>query len=175
MKKYIQSSFDLLSNIRFFNLSTHDPDADSVWSSTIFYIPKYNPLTLIWYSKQETRHSRELYNNPRVSGTIYSSRVLPDSSLDLAGSQFIGYARQIPDGQLQETYDYFFLKTYPDENIRKKKARPISDYQGNAPRRFYELEIQAWWVYDSDAWSQNQDDDRVQVPLSELLSSAKIQ
>ncbi|PHM74109.1 pyridoxamine 5'-phosphate oxidase family protein [Xenorhabdus kozodoii] len=173
MNKYIQSSFDLLSNIRFFNLSTHNPDADSVWSSTMFYIPKYNPLTLIWYSKQDTRHSQELRINPRVSGTIYRSRVLPESTLDLAGAQFLGYARQVPDEQLQETYDYFFLKTYPDENIRKKKARPISDYQGHAIRRFYALEVQAWWLYDSDAWSQHQDDERVQVSLSELLSPPK--
>ncbi|MCE1649501.1 pyridoxamine 5'-phosphate oxidase family protein, partial [Enterobacter hormaechei] len=85
MNKYVQSSFDLLSNIRFFNLSTHNPDADSVWSSTMFYIPQYNPLKLIWYSKQHTRHSQELKINPRVSGTIYSSQVLPDLSLDLAG------------------------------------------------------------------------------------------
>ncbi|MDX7998681.1 pyridoxamine 5'-phosphate oxidase family protein [Xenorhabdus sp. Reich] len=169
MNKHIQSSFNLLSNIRFFNLSTHDPDADSAWSSTLFYIPQYHPLKLIWYSKQNTRHSRELYINPRVSGTIYSSQVMPDSSLDLAGSQFMGYARQVPDEQLQETYDHFFLKTFPDENIRKKKARPISDYQGHAERRFYELEIQVWWVYDSDAWTLHKDDDRVQVPLSELL------
>ncbi|WP_340613888.1 hypothetical protein [Xenorhabdus thailandensis] len=32
MNKYIQSSFDLLSNIRIFNLSTHNPDEDSAWS-----------------------------------------------------------------------------------------------------------------------------------------------
>ncbi|MBC8946202.1 MULTISPECIES: hypothetical protein [Xenorhabdus] len=169
MNKYVQSSFDLLSNIRFFNLATNDPDAESVWSSTLFYIPKYNPLSLIWYSKQDTRHSQELCMNPCVSGTIYSSIAMPDSSLILAGSQFIGHAYQVPDDELQETYDYFFLKTYPDENIRKKKSRPISDYYGNAIRRFYELKIEAWWVYDSTLWSEHQDDARVPVPLSDLL------
>ncbi len=170
MKKYVQSSLDLLSHIRFFSLSTLNPDANSVWSSTLFYIPKYNPLTLIWYSKLDTRHSKALCINPCVSGTIYSSQSMPDSSLDLVGSQFIGQARQIPDDQIKATYDYFFLKTYPDPVIRKQKARPISDYEGHAIRRFYELKIEAWWVYDSDAWRQHQDDQRMQVPLSELRS-----
>ncbi|PHM59363.1 pyridoxamine 5'-phosphate oxidase family protein [Xenorhabdus sp. KK7.4] len=173
MNKYIQSSFDLLSNIRFFNLATHAPNAESAWSSTLFYIPKYNPLSLIWYSKQDTRHSQELLINPRVSGTIYSSITTPDSSLILAGSQFIGHARQVPDDELQETYDYFFLKTYPDENIRKKKSRPIADYHGNAIRRFYELKVEAWWVYDSTGWSERQDDARVSVSLNDLLYPPK--
>ncbi|MCC8380260.1 pyridoxamine 5'-phosphate oxidase family protein [Xenorhabdus sp. PB30.3] len=173
MNKYIQSSFDLLSNIRFFNLATHAPNAELAWSSTLFYIPKYNPLSLIWYSKQDTRHSQELLINPRVSGTIYSSITTPDSSLILAGSQFIGNARQVPDDELQETYDYFFLKTYPDENIRKKKSRPIADYHGNAIRRFYELKVEAWWVYDSTGWSERQDDARVSVSLNDLLYPPK--
>ncbi|MDR0217551.1 MAG: pyridoxamine 5'-phosphate oxidase family protein [Enterobacteriaceae bacterium] len=173
MNKYVQSSFDLLSNIRFFNMATHNSKEEFVWSSTLFYIPKYNsskdcPLSLLWYSKQETRHSHELHINPRVSGTIYSSQILPDSGLKLAGSQFIGHARQVPDEELQETYDYFFLKTYPDANIRKKKSRPIADYYGDAERRFYELKIEAWWVYDSTAWTDHQDDARVPVALDDL-------
>ncbi|PHM35669.1 pyridoxamine 5'-phosphate oxidase family protein [Xenorhabdus innexi] len=172
MNKHVKSSFDLLSNIRFFGLSTHDPNAGTVWSTTLFYIPKYNPLSLIWYSKQDTRHSQELHINPQVSGTIYSADItIPDSPPTLAGAQFIGQARQIPDEDLQETYDYFFLKTFPDEDTRQKNARPITDFYGSAIRRFYKVNIESWWVYDSARWSEHQDDARVSISLSDLFSS----
>ncbi|WP_340610125.1 pyridoxamine 5'-phosphate oxidase family protein [Xenorhabdus bharatensis] len=173
MNKYIQSSFDLLSNIRFFGLSTYDPDTKSTWSSTLFYIPKYNPLSLIWYSKQDTRHSQGVSINPQVSGTIYSSITMPDSSLVLAGSQFTGHAHQVPDSKLQETYDYFFLQTHPDEDIRKQKSPPISDFHGDAIRRFYEFNVEAWWVYDLTLWSEHQDDARISISLNDLLYPPK--
>ncbi|CBJ79317.1 hypothetical protein XBJ2_60017 [Xenorhabdus bovienii str. Jollieti] len=168
MNKYAKSSFDLLSNIRFFSLATHHPDSGSPWSASLLYVPRYDPLRLIWYSKLITRHSHEISINPLVSGSLYHNRVNPDTSLDLAGAQFIGQAHEIPDNELQETYDYYFNFLFPDENIRKKKARPLSEFHGHGRRRFYELDVQEWWVYDSELWHNQQDDGRVFVPLSEL-------
>ncbi|PHM33161.1 hypothetical protein [Xenorhabdus innexi] len=170
MNKNAQSSFTILSNIRFFCLATSHPETNAVWTAPLLYIPRYNPLRLIWYSKSETRHSRGLSVDPRASGSIFSGRLNQDVFEDVAGAQFSGLAREIAYTELQDTYDYYHSRVFPDPDIRKKNARHISEFYGLGTRRFYELEVEEWWLYAFDG-----DDGRIFVPLNELARPPKDQ
>ncbi|CDH34886.1 hypothetical protein [Xenorhabdus bovienii] len=164
MNKHAKISFYLLRNMRFFSLATKPHDLDSPWSASLLYIPKYDPLRLIWFSKLDARHSQAISINPHVSGSMFLRQVNPISPPDINGAQFIGRARAIPYDELQETYDDYYKQVFPNEDTRKQKALPIRQFYGRGPRRFYELKVREWWLFDSE----KQDDSRILVPLSEL-------
>lgn len=159
----IDRSEFLIENGRFVTLATQGPGG--AWASTVNYVPLRDPLRLLWYSLREAQHSENIHARPRVSGSIFMTG-LPGVGLD--GAQFAGTASAVHGKDLDHLSEFYYQRNFPDEETRENWRLPLSEFDGDGPRRFYVVEIDAWWLLDIDQWLVDKRDQRVAVPLPPL-------
>ncbi|RFU39941.1 pyridoxamine 5'-phosphate oxidase family protein [Actinomadura logoneensis] len=159
----VQRSHHLLANARFMTLAT--TDGDEPWASTVNFVALYRPLRLLYYSLHTARHSRNVANNPLVSGSIYMTG-LPGFGLD--GAQFTGHCLAVGPDQLAQVHRTYYELNFPDENTRREWLLPQSEFHGTGPRRFYMVQVRNWWLLDIDRWLVDKHDQRVEVPVQDL-------
>lgn len=163
-----ERSFSLLQSARFFTLASRSLDG-KVWASTVNYVPIFSPVRMIWCSMHAARHSENIRQYPQVSGSVFRTDLQGVSPLGLDGAQFTGISREVPDNESAETYDYFSRSNFPDESLRAEWMPPLSEFVGEGKRRFYELEINEWWLLDIDRWLETRQDQRIMVNLDTLI------
>ncbi|RDK03223.1 pyridoxamine 5'-phosphate oxidase family protein [Paraburkholderia lacunae] len=162
----IKRSQLLLRTGRFMTLATVSPDGEP-WASVVNYVPTGSPMKLTWYSMRDARHSINIEQNPLASGTIFRTD-LDASPLGLDGAQFAGACRTIPDSEVQSCHRQYYEKNFPDSTVRQQWMLPVSEFVGHGARRFYELTVAQWWLFDIDRWLEDKIDARIEVRVSAL-------
>ncbi|AZE47014.1 hypothetical protein C4K04_1322 [Pseudomonas chlororaphis] len=165
-----QRSRTLLSTARFMTLATASTRG-SPWASTINYVCLREPLKLIWYSSRDAVHSRNIADRAGISATVFRSDLGEISPIGLDGGQLVGECRAIVGAEVEEIHQHYYEQNFPDVLARQQWMLPIDQFQGEGVRRFYELSIERWWLFDIERWLQDKQDSRVEVPLSELSAA----
>ncbi|TCO59602.1 pyridoxamine 5'-phosphate oxidase family protein [Actinocrispum wychmicini] len=155
----------LIERGRFITLATHG--SDGVWASTVNFVPLRKPLRLLWYSQRRVRHSRNVAEAPAAAGTIFLTGLTTELGLD--GAQLTGTVRAVEDkDELAERAEFYYLRNFPDDQVRARWRLPLTEFRGAGHRRFYELTVTGWWLLDVDHWLATMNDQRVAVDLSAL-------
>lgn len=160
----------LLRTTRFVTLATLSGDGEP-WASTVNYVPLLDgPPRLIWYSMREARHSRNIDARPLTTGSLFRTDLGPSAPLGLDGLQFTGLARAVESNRIQEVRDHYYRLNFPDETLRRQWMLPEQQFNGDGPRRFYELTIRDWWLLDVERWLHDKVDQRIALPSPELFA-----
>ncbi|HVJ63575.1 MAG TPA: pyridoxamine 5'-phosphate oxidase family protein [Tahibacter sp.] len=165
----IERSRLLLDTARFVTLSTIDA-AGEPWASTVNYVARPAPLRLVWYSMREARHSVNIAAHPGVAASIFRTDLGEASPLGLDGAQLTGLCRAVPADELPDVSAHWYERNFPDPAVRADWMLPLTEFMGDGPRRFYELRVTGWWLFDFDRWQTDKVDSRIAVPLADLLA-----
>lgn len=103
---------EFLNTEHILNLSCHENNRIS-YSVSVFYVPGPEEGSLIYFSSENTHHSKLILQNPYVSGTIYhKTRIVQE----IRGIQFSGECHQVEDpDQIQhcrEIYGQLFPEVF---------------------------------------------------------------
>ncbi|MEV5650496.1 pyridoxamine 5'-phosphate oxidase family protein [Nocardia sp. NPDC052254] len=159
----------LLDRARFVTLATSGPSGP--WSSTVNYVVLADPLRLLWYSLREAQHSRNITVCPQVSGSLFLSGLTgteAPSGIPIDGAQFTGSCREVTAAELPAAHQYYYETNFPDPGVRADWMLPLAEFQGEGPRRFYRLDIDRWWLYDAQRWTEDKHDSRIEVRTADL-------
>lgn len=161
-----ERSCRLLTQGRFMTLATADDGIP--WASTVNFVALGAPLRLLYYSLVRARHSRNIELSAQVAGSVFMTG-LPGFGLD--GVQFTGECRTVDEPGLEKIHQLYYELNFPDTVTRTEWTLPLSEFQGDGPRRFYLVTVRELWLLDIDRWIADQHDQRVAVPLNILPSS----
>ncbi|WP_124376980.1 pyridoxamine 5'-phosphate oxidase family protein [Pseudomonas synxantha] len=155
----------LLCTTRFITLATASVQG-SPWASTVNYVYRRQTESLLWYSMSDSLHSQNIDHDPNISGSIFRTDLgtsAPPVGLD--GIQLSGFARSVPDDEIEVVYEEYYRTNFPDVLTRAQWALPLSDFKKNGKRSFYILTIQRLWLLDLERWSYDKNDQRIEVEL----------
>jgi len=62
---------------------------------------------------------------------------LPSDDVD--GIQFSAKVVQVPNNEILEVLPKYFAQSFPNEELRKKWFRPLSNFEGLMEQRFYRI------------------------------------
>ncbi|RIJ12855.1 pyridoxamine 5'-phosphate oxidase family protein [Pseudomonas sp. 91RF] len=164
-----QRSRMLLSSARFMTLATVTPRGEP-WASTVNYVCQAEPLKVIWYSSRDAMHSLNITSRADVSASVFRCDLGDASPIGLDGGQLFGECRVIVGAEVEEVHRHYYERNFPDVLARRQWMLPTEQFHGEGPRRFYELSIMSWWLFDIEQWLQDRRDRRIEVPLSDLIS-----
>lgn len=159
----------LLDRARFVTLATSGPAGP--WSSTVNYVVLYRPLRLVWYSLRDARHSVNIAGRSQVAGSIFRTGLTgadAPSGIPIDGAQFIGECHEVTADELPAYYDRYYESNFPDPAVRAEWLLPLDEFRTDGPRRFYRLDIDRWWLYDAQRWTQDKHDTRIEVPVAAI-------
>lgn len=157
----------LLQNTRFLTLATQGDDR-LPWASTVEHCVKLNPLRFIWFSSRQAKHSQNIQQNDRVSGSLFNHSLPEMIKFGLDGMQFTGIARELPEPECEKAFNEFYPQSPFDElPIPQTKIR-LDELSGNGHSRFYEIIVENLWMFDMKGWENKQESRRVTVPISLL-------
>jgi nitroimidazol reductase NimA-like FMN-containing flavoprotein (pyridoxamine 5'-phosphate oxidase superfamily) len=120
------------------------------WASPVYFAP-FGYRDLLWVSRPERRHSRNLAVRDAVSIVIF------DSSVPINGGQAVymaGVAREVSGDELEECVDAFSRRSVEHGG----GPFEVSDVRPPAPLRLYQATATEQWILDSG-------DNRVPVTL----------
>lgn len=157
----------LIENARFMTLATRGADGRA-WASTVNYVPLREPLRLLWYSLRRAQHSRNIETDPAVSASIFMTGL---AGLGLDGAQFTGEAHPVGPDELERLSTFYYERNFPDEEVRREWLLPLDEFRGSGPRRFYVVEVDAWWLLDIDQWLVDMNDQRIAVDLDAISAT----
>ncbi|WP_048243222.1 pyridoxamine 5'-phosphate oxidase family protein [Burkholderia cepacia] len=157
----------LLHTARFATLASVSVEGDP-WASVVNFVTISPPIRIIWYSLKEALHSRNLLHRPDVSGAIYRADLGDVSPLGLDGAQFTGKCRVIPDDEAEDIHRQYYCLNFPDATVRHAWMLPLDSFVGEGSRRFYEVAIEAWWLFDIDGWLKDKCDRRIPVAIETI-------
>ena len=127
----------IIASTDYMTLATADADG-LPWATPVWFAPD-EERALLWLSRAEARHSRNLRAQPRLSIVIFDSRVPSDQA---AAVYFDAVAEQVDDGI--ETYNAYSL-----EHGRGEWTR--ADISAPSPLRLYRAEITERWLLSAGA------------------------
>jgi hypothetical protein len=130
-------------------LGTAD-EAGRPWVSPVYFAP-FGYRDLLWVSRPERRHSRNIAVRDGVSIAIF------DSSVPIGTGQAVymtATAREVADGELEECIDVFSCRSLEHGG----GAFEVADALAPAPLRLYRATAIEQWVLDGG-------DNRVPVTL----------
>ena len=128
----------ILASNRYLTLATSGWSGKS-WASPLAYTIEPD-FSLLFYSARNSIHSTNISKRSRVAGAIFDSTE-PSDTVD--GLQFLGRAAEFSgnSAELSAAMDRYFRQSFPDAAVRAKWVRPVSDFEGRAPQRFYRIEL----------------------------------
>ncbi|WP_327118593.1 pyridoxamine 5'-phosphate oxidase family protein [Nocardia sp. NBC_01730] len=159
----------LLDRARFVTLATSGPAGP--WSSTVNYVVLHQPLRLLWYSLRDARHSMNIAGSPQVAGSIFLTGLTGSdapSGIPIDGAQFTGECREVTADELPAYYDRYYESNFPDPAVRAEWMLPLDEFHTDGPRRFYRLDIDRWWLYDAQRWTEDKHDTRIEVSVAAI-------
>ncbi|MFF4096485.1 pyridoxamine 5'-phosphate oxidase family protein [Streptomyces sp. NPDC001834] len=154
----------LIEQARFMTLATVGPDG--AWASTVNFVPLRGPLRLLWYSLRAARHSVNIEADGRLSASLFMTGI--DNELGLDGAQFTGTARAVGSDELTALSQWYYERNFADPQVREQWRLDRAEYEGHGPRRFYVVDVDAWWLFDLEGWLEDKNDRRIAVPLDRL-------
>ena len=132
-KKYLE---EILENVKQMVLCTCKNNKP--WSATVFFVFDKN-LNLYLFSRPARRHSKEIIENPSVSGAIAKEHKdgLGEPS---RGVQFEGRCKLVEKSELKDAY-----------NIYKKRFPQIIKFHPleNASKELYKIEVNNFVLFDT--------------------------
>ncbi|HHR6031325.1 TPA: pyridoxamine 5'-phosphate oxidase family protein [Providencia alcalifaciens] len=162
-----QRSLALLHTARFVTFATQCND-HSPWASTVEPRILLNPLRFIWFSCHQSQHSQNIRQNPQVSGSLFRYDLIEYPEIGLDGAQFIGHARELSDEECISAYSHYYQLTPFDDTQHLTDMIPLEQLQKNGHSRFYQVDIEQFWLVDIESWVTHKENRRVSVPLSYL-------
>lgn len=159
----------LLQNTRFLTLATQGND-QLPWASTVEHCVKLNPLRFIWFSSRQAKHSKNIQQNEKISGSLFNHSLPEMLKSGLDGMQFTGKARELTDAECEEALEEFYPQSPFDEISPSFTQVNLNALRSNGHSRFYEMTVDHLWMFDIKSWGDKQESRRVTVPIS-LLSN----
>lgn len=157
----VRDAAQLLANSRYLSLGTTNKEIP--WVAPVAYVvgPK---LELLFYSATDSRHACDLATNPIVAGAIFDSSA---PSATVRGLQFQAQTSMVEPAQLPAMIEHYFQSSFPNAEERARWQRGPEAFSGDAPQRFYQLEMTQLYITDP---ASTLIDKRLAVDLPELRS-----
>ena len=113
---------------------------DRPWCCTLFFAvdDQYN---LYWISRPESRHSREIADNPSVAGAIARPQTYDDKDR-LCGLQFEGTAREVTDTEEIRRLAHAYAARYNRDTVGEDIAN------GSIPHHLYQIKPTLFQLFD---------------------------
>lgn len=108
------------------------------WAAPVAYTVEPD-FAFVFYTALEAKHTRHLIDNPIVGGAIYNSTLSSNLAI---GVQFQGHCTEVPAEQLKPLMERYFRLSFPDLEDRAQWNRPVEDFVGEAPQRFFRIRLQ---------------------------------
>ena len=153
-----EKALSIIRSNRYMTLATSANG--ETWAAPLAYVLD-DRFRFIWYSATAARHSQHIKSNPNSAIAIFDSTLC---SNDADGVQISGIAGEISEGELPEIMELYFKASFPDPEERAKWERPVSDFTGSAPQRFYCFQPVHSWKLDTENTSVDQ---RVEFQLAD--------
>lgn len=131
-----RTTADVILVNRYLTMATADADGSS-WASPLAYVVDGSG-DLVYYSATDSRHSRDIAVRPVVACAIFDSS-RPSDEAD--GVQLVGEVSEVGELELPVVMRLYFERSFPDAVVRARWLRPISDFMGDSPQRFYRIRI----------------------------------
>ncbi len=134
VKNYVQ---EILGNVKQMVLSTSHNSKP--WSATLLFAFDKN-LNLYFFSTEDRRHSKEIAQNPNVSGAIAREHTKGLSEDSHRGIQFEGLCKLVTQKEVKDAYE-LFTKRFPQ----------IVEYHSleDATKELYKIKISKFVLFDT--------------------------
>lgn len=157
----IQRTYDIIANNRYLSLAT--TDGNHPWIAPIAYVADRD-YSLYFYSAITSKHITDIARKPTVACAIFDST---KSSDDADGIQMIAAIKEVPVPDLLRVMELYFRLSFPDPDARARWMRPVEDFCGDAPQRFYQLIPTNVYIPDLDVTGIDQ---RLEIDIDKLTS-----
>src|SRR3989338_5645636 len=134
IKKYIE---EILASVKQMVLCTCKNNKP--WSATVLFVADKD-LNLYFFSTPNRRHSKEISENPFVSGAIAREHTKGLAEQSHRGIQFEGECRLVKSGEVKEAYT-LFKKIFPGIG----KYHSIED----ATKEMYKIKVKSFVLFDT--------------------------
>ena len=138
-------------------------DENGVWVNPVWFAVD-DSFNVYFISKPDSRHMKNIEKDKSVSIAIYRTNY--GYTDDKIGIQLQGDAVILSDTDVDEAYDIYYGRKYPD--IRKnKRGKEVDDYKGkNAEWKFVKITPTNLYYFDMRFF----DEERQTVPLGQLTA-----
>lgn len=158
-RRFLDRAVRLVRNNRYLTLATCGDGRP--WAAPINYVLGPGPY-LHFYSARTALHSRHVVDTPEVACAIFDSTAVGE---DVDGMQFTATCAEVTGASLPELTEHYFTTNFPPGEIRDWWYRPPSEFEGDAPWRFYRLDFTEVYLIDLDTFEETRIDSRVLVDV----------
>nr|WP_237535569.1 pyridoxamine 5'-phosphate oxidase family protein [Streptomyces sp. SID3343] len=134
----------VLRSVRYLTLGTASRDGAS-WMTPLAHAWDHQDA-FYWMSAIDSRHSRNIEENPTVSVLVYDLGAV-GADQALFGS---GTARMLDGEETAHGCATYYERRYPDPAVRAQRSRPPGDFRGTSPNRLYRADIDAYSLLHPD-------------------------
>ena len=134
---------EILGNVKQMVLSTSKNNKP--WSATVLFASDKN-LNLYFFSTPDRRHSKEIAENPNVSGAIAREHTKALKEQSHRGVQFEGECSLVKPAEVEEAYTLF-----------KKRFPEIVEFHTleDAPKELYKIKVKNFVLFDTLNFPEN--------------------
>lgn len=134
---------EILSTVKQMVISTCKDNKS--WSATVLFAFDDN-LNLYFFSAENRRHSREISENPSVSGAISREHTKGLKEPSHRGVQFQGECKLAKADEVKNAYNLF-----------KKRFPEITEFHKieDAPKELYKIEVSNFVLFDTQNFPKN--------------------
>ena len=126
---------EILSNIRYVTIASVSSEAEP-WGTPVLAVfdDQYN---CYWTSLNNTQHSKNIQENPRVYLTCFDSTVLPGEG---GGVYVQAQAGEMTDPvEISHAAELLYAR-------KNKAVRKAEEFLGDSPKRMYKAAPQKFWI-----------------------------
>lgn len=145
MKSKEHIAREIITGNRYLSLAT--TDKQTPWCSPLAYVVEAD-YSLIYYSAVNSVHSQNIAQDPFIAAAIFDSHAASDTA---DGIQLSGIVETVKEPDLKAVMNLYFEKSFPDVAVRIKWLRPVADFMGLAPQRFYRIKPQRMFKLDPNS------------------------
>ena len=140
IKKHIE---EILGGVKQMVLSTSKDNKP--WSATVLFASDKN-LNLYFFSTKNRRHSKEISENPCVSGAIAREHTKGLAEESHRGAQFEGSCKLVTQEEVKDAYELF-----------KKRFPEIVEYHTleDATKELYKIKVSNFVLFDTLNFPEN--------------------
>ena len=140
VKKYIE---EIMGNVKQMVLCTSKDNKP--WSATVLFTADKN-FNIYFFSTEERRHSKEIAENPHISGAIARDHTKGLAEESHIGLQFEGECKLVKANEVKKAYE-LFQKRFP----QIVKYHTLED----APKELYKIKVKAFVLFDTLNFKDN--------------------
>ena len=167
MQELIHRTKDILDNNMYLTIATSD--YNTPWISNLYFAYDKD-FNIYWYSSKETKHSRNINNNPKVAISIFNSMAIGD---DVQAVYIQAQATEITNKlELSQALILYAKKCFKTNFIQNKIdlnnfTKHIEDFRNSSPLRMYKATTKRLWLLaPSKIYNGKYIDSIINVPLS---------